>query len=223
MRATLLIASGVALLLASPAAGQTIRAGMSLSDVRGTLGDPAAVRVAGDWTYLFYANGCPVRCGSDDVVFLRDGRVVSAVFRTRRRRFVGPAASTVLEGTPAATPSAPRGGGVRTGTAPDAGRPGQPAGRVEGIRIRVPGTEEVNPAGDIVIRPGTRGDTLLSDTALDRSRQRREQEVTPRTVPPDRPGAAAADTALDRARQQREQRVEPRTIRPRTTTGRPPR
>lgn len=233
MRKTLLIASGVALLLAAPAAGQTVRAGMTLSEVRGTLGDPAAVRVAGDWTYLFYANGCPVRCGSDDVVFLRDGQVVSAVFRTRRRRFVGPAAASVLEGTPAAAraprsraPGTPPDREERTGAARDAGRPGEPSRAVQGIRIRVPGTEDVSTGGDIVIRPSgaaARGDTLLADSALDQSRQRREQQVTPRTIPPDRPGASAADTALDRSRQRRERQVTPRTVRPRTTTGRPPR
>ncbi|HEV2147048.1 MAG TPA: outer membrane protein assembly factor BamE, partial [Longimicrobiaceae bacterium] len=100
-RTLLLLAAGVAaaLLPAAPAAAQTIREGMTEAQVRGALGEPAAVRRTGDgWTYLFYLNGCAVRCGSDDVVFLREGRVATAVFRTPRRRFAGPAPASALEG-----------------------------------------------------------------------------------------------------------------------------
>jgi hypothetical protein len=83
---------------AAPAAAQgSIRAGMTADDVRAAFGAPATVREAGGWTYLFYHNGCPRRCGSDDVVFLQDGRVVAAVLRTGRRRMEGPPAAVALE------------------------------------------------------------------------------------------------------------------------------
>jgi hypothetical protein len=91
--------------LAAPAAAQggAIRAGMSPDEVRAAFGAPARMRTEGDWTYWFYANGCPVRCGSDDVVFLQNDHVVAAVLRTGVRRFEGPPAPNALasiEGLP---------------------------------------------------------------------------------------------------------------------------
>lgn len=221
----LLMAAAAALLLALPAAGQTVRAGMTVDEVRSLLGEPAVARRAGEWLYLFYVNGCAPACGSDDVVFTRDGRVVAAVFRTRRRRFVGPAASAALEGAPGGSGPGARVLGSPAGTPAgaagtrhDAARPGAPA-RVEGIRIVIPGTEEASSGGTRVRSGGLRGgagvaETQAADTALDQARQERERQVTPRTVPPDRPGAVRADTALDRRRQEREQQVPPRTVRP---------
>jgi hypothetical protein len=66
----------------------TITVGMSEEDVLAKFGAPATTRTVGRWTYLFYTNGCAVRCGSDDVVTLEAGRVVTAVLRTPMRRFV---------------------------------------------------------------------------------------------------------------------------------------
>lgn len=100
MRYVLAIAAMLA--VAAPAAAQEIRAGMTMEQVRSTFGDPARTRTEGNWTYLFYANGCPVRCGSDDVVFLQDGRVIAAVLRTSRRHFAGPRAAVALGGANAA-------------------------------------------------------------------------------------------------------------------------
>ncbi|HLL81605.1 MAG TPA: outer membrane protein assembly factor BamE, partial [Longimicrobium sp.] len=72
----------VALLAAaSPAAAQTISPGMTTAQVRSLLGAPVTVRSVGEWSYLYYLNGCAVRCGSDDVVFIQNDRVVAAVFR----------------------------------------------------------------------------------------------------------------------------------------------
>ncbi len=97
MKRSLPLLAAMALLAAAPAAAQgTIRAGMTTAEVRAAFGAPAAVREAGSWTYLFYRNGCPNRCGSDDVVFIEDGRVVAAVLRTRSRRFAGPEAARAL-------------------------------------------------------------------------------------------------------------------------------
>jgi hypothetical protein len=214
----------VAALLPASTAAQTIRAGMTAAEVRAVLGEPALTRSAGEWSYLFYPNGCAPRCGSDDVVFLRDGRVVTAVFRTRRRRFAGPRPSTALEGAEGGAPAS----GARvlgTPATPAAGRrtdaapPETEGARVRGIRVQVPGTENVSTGGETVIRPGDarRGAPAAADTALDQSRQERERRVNPRTIPRDRPGGVQADTAADRARQRRERQVTPRTIPPDTT------
>lgn len=226
LRSLSLAAAALALLHAVPAPAQTIRAGMTVDEVRALLGPPAVVRESGEWRYLFYANGCAPRCGSDDVVFVRDGRVVTAVFRTPRRRFAGPSPSTALEGE--AGEARP---GIRVlGTpAGEVRPPAREGAEVRGIRVVVPGTEDVSLGGrpgTIIIRDLPEPDTLLADTvfadtALDRSRQLREQRVVPRTVSPDQPSDVRPDTALDRRRQEREERVEPRTVRPRT--NRPPR
>lgn len=100
------VAYGTVLALAVGAATghaqTTIRPGMTQAEVVAAFGPPAAVRTADGWTYLYYSNGCPRRCGSDDVVFLRDGRVVAAVLRSPRRRFAGPPASLALQAIPEA-------------------------------------------------------------------------------------------------------------------------
>ena len=103
----------LALLLGAGAAEAqaTIRPGMTRAEVEAAFGQPAAVRTADGWTYLYYPNGCPRRCGSDDVVFLRDGRVVAAVLRSPRRRFAGPPASLALQQVPDARTPCPRDGG----------------------------------------------------------------------------------------------------------------
>ena len=86
------------LLAAAPAHAQaTISEGMTSAEVRAVFGAPATLRTAGEWTYWYYHNGCPRRCGSDDVVFFRDDRVVAAVLRTSARRFSGPRADRALE------------------------------------------------------------------------------------------------------------------------------
>ncbi|HEU4885271.1 MAG TPA: hypothetical protein VFT45_23620, partial [Longimicrobium sp.] len=99
MKKSMLLA-GAAMLLsaaATPAMAQiTISPGMTTTQVRERFGAPATTRAQGDWTYWYYLNGCPVRCGSDDVVFFQNDRVVAAVFRTSRRRFAGPAADDAL-------------------------------------------------------------------------------------------------------------------------------
>lgn len=107
-----------ALVLGAPAAAQTISQGMTTAQVRAALGEPVTVRTAGDWSYLYYLNGCAVRCGSDDVVFVQNDRVVAAVFRTDRRRFAGPSAVAALDRADGSRDSglirsAPRGRGER--------------------------------------------------------------------------------------------------------------
>jgi hypothetical protein len=133
MKKSMLLA-GAAMLLAAatPALGQTtISPGMSTQQVRDRFGAPATTRTQGDWAYWYYLNGCPVRCGSDDVVFFQNDRVVAAVLRTPRRRFAGPAADDALNAAA---------GGVATGldAAPandDAPPPAEGRARVGGVRV----------------------------------------------------------------------------------------
>ena len=131
MKKSMLLA-GAAMLLtaATPALGQTtISPGMSTEQVRDRFGAPATTRTQGDWAYWYYLNGCPIRCGSDDVVFFQNDRVVAAVLRTSRRRFAGPAADDALNAAGAApAPDTRRN---------DAPPPDAPEGRarVGGVRV----------------------------------------------------------------------------------------
>jgi hypothetical protein len=119
----------VALLLLASApvqAQSVISQGMTPEQVRETFGAPATTRTSGEWTYWYYHNGCPNRCGSDDVVFFREERVVAAVLRTRARRFSGPRADDALgaagggeqSGSDTADGDRPRAAGRAAGSAP---------------------------------------------------------------------------------------------------------
>jgi hypothetical protein len=106
---------------------------MTPAQVQSEFGAPATTRDAGEWSYWYYHNGCPVRCGSDDVVFFQNGRVVTAVLRTARRRYAGPSTGQSLQATDDGTSAVSAGsqpaagqvivGGVRVegGTPPSAG------------------------------------------------------------------------------------------------------
>jgi hypothetical protein len=94
------LAAALAAIPAGDAAAQKrmIAPGMTPAQVRDIFGTPARTREAGEWSYWFYSNGCPVRCGSDDVVFFQQGQVVTAVLRTGRRRLTsGAEPATALE------------------------------------------------------------------------------------------------------------------------------
>jgi hypothetical protein len=54
---------------------------------------PAAVRRVGEYTYLFFRNGCEYTCGTMDVVTLKDGRVVDAIVRWEGHRYSGESSS----------------------------------------------------------------------------------------------------------------------------------
>jgi hypothetical protein len=93
-----MLAGLLGLLAAAPAAAQRmISLGMNPEQVRASFGEPARTRAEGDWSYWFYVNGCPNRCGSDDVVFFREEKVVAAVLRTRARHISSPPAADALE------------------------------------------------------------------------------------------------------------------------------
>jgi hypothetical protein len=73
----------------------TIDAGMTRAEVVARLGAPAAERTSGSHSYLFFGNGCPLSCGTDDLVILQDGRVSDAIFRGGARHYSGASSSPV--------------------------------------------------------------------------------------------------------------------------------
>jgi hypothetical protein len=158
MKHAMMLALGAIFVAAAPAAGQTIAQGMSTAEVQAQFGAPATSRVAGEWAYWYYHNGCPNRCGSDDVVFFQNDRVVAAVLRTERRRYRGPQADDALRATDDGTSAvrvndAPAGtvivGGVRVEPADDAG--GTPVRAREGR----PGEASTITIGSGDPQPGT--------------------------------------------------------------------
>lgn len=76
----------------------TIAPGMGEKDVYSLWGPPADVRRQGEYTYLFFPNGCEHTCGTADVVILQHGQVVDAVLRWPGHGYSGQSSS------PAATP-----------------------------------------------------------------------------------------------------------------------
>ncbi len=71
----------------------TIAPGMSEREVYAVWGAPAAVRRAGEYTYLFFNNGCEYTCGTMDVVTLKDGAVVDAIVRWDGHQYAGESSS----------------------------------------------------------------------------------------------------------------------------------
>jgi len=195
MKKSMLLA-GAALLLtaASPALAQsTISPGMTAEQVRGRFGAPATTRVAGEWAYWYYHNGCPVRCGSDDVVFFQNERVVAAVLRTSRRRFAGPAADDALNAN---------GDGVANGAANDAPPDAEGRARVGGVRVEEPATQLIVP---------TRSDD--ADRARPRAREGQAGEPSTIIIANPDPTPAARTVAPAPTSQAREgRRGEPATM-----------
>jgi hypothetical protein len=71
----------------------TVNPGMTERDVYELWAAPAAVRRVGEYTYLFFRNGCEYTCGTMDVVTLKDGRVVDAIVRWEGHRYSGESSS----------------------------------------------------------------------------------------------------------------------------------
>jgi hypothetical protein len=65
----------------------TVNPGMSEREVYQIWAAPAAVRRVGEYTYLFFQNGCEYTCGTMDVVTLQNGRVVDAIVRWDGHRY----------------------------------------------------------------------------------------------------------------------------------------
>jgi hypothetical protein len=77
----------------TPVSTGTISPGMDRDQVVGVWGPPVVERTAGDWTYLYYRNGCEVSCGTFDVVLLQGGRVVDAIVRGPGHTYDGTSSS----------------------------------------------------------------------------------------------------------------------------------
>jgi hypothetical protein len=71
----------------------TVNPGMSEREVYLMWAAPAAVRRVGEYTYLFFRNGCEYTCGTMDVVTLQNGRVVDAIVRWDGHRYSGESSS----------------------------------------------------------------------------------------------------------------------------------
>jgi len=71
----------------------TVNPGMSEREIYELWAAPAAVRRVGEYTYLFFRNGCEYTCGTMDVVTLKDGRVVDAIVRWDGHRYSGESSS----------------------------------------------------------------------------------------------------------------------------------
>jgi hypothetical protein len=71
----------------------TIAPGMSEREVYTLWGPPVAVRRQGEFTYLFFRNGCEYTCGTEDVVTLQNGQVVDAVLRWPGHGYSGESSS----------------------------------------------------------------------------------------------------------------------------------
>jgi hypothetical protein len=71
----------------------TINPGMAEREIYEVWAAPAAVRRVGEYTYLFFRNGCEYTCGTMDVVTLKDGRVVDAIVRWDGHRYSGESSS----------------------------------------------------------------------------------------------------------------------------------
>jgi hypothetical protein len=71
----------------------TIAPGTSERDIYAVWGQPAAVRRVGDYTYVFFQNGCEYTCGTMDVVTLQNDSVVDAIVRWPGHRYAGESSS----------------------------------------------------------------------------------------------------------------------------------
>jgi hypothetical protein len=124
-RVLLPLALALALAFAAPAAAQRaveITEGMSHEEVLRRLGHPSSTRLAGNELRMFYPNRCSETC-ADDVVLLRDDRVVSAILTSPLRHF-SPAADAnepaVAREAPTRTQSPPVAAAVPAASTPPA-------------------------------------------------------------------------------------------------------
>ena len=123
----LLLAAHAALVSAQGTA--TISPGMSRAKVVAALGVPSTERVVSEFRYLFYRNACGVRCGMNDLVILKNDRVVDAIFRSPARRYTGVSSSPAPVSARDAAERAPSAGRSRMSpqAQPNDARPSIPA------------------------------------------------------------------------------------------------
>jgi len=99
----------------------TVNPGMSEREIYELWAAPAAVRRVGEYTYLFFRNGCEYTCGTMDVITLKDGRVVDAIVRWDGHRYSGESSSP-----PGRVPVPTRGGDTLQMAPPPAPPPPSP-------------------------------------------------------------------------------------------------
>lgn len=91
-----------------------ISPGMSRARVVAALGAPSTEREVSEFRYLFYRNACGARCGMNDLVILRNDRVVDAIFRSPTRRYTGTSSSPAPVSAKDAAERAPSAGATKT-------------------------------------------------------------------------------------------------------------
>ncbi len=67
----------------------TVEPGWTAEDVIAVWGVPVTDRSSGDWTFLYFRNGCERACGTYDVVMLQRGQVVDAIVRGPGHTYAG--------------------------------------------------------------------------------------------------------------------------------------
>lgn len=105
--ATLVALAALTAWLAPPRSlgAQTIDAGFTRVQVEAKFGPPAAARTVGEFTYLFYNNGCEITCGQHDIVTLRNDKVTDAILRGKARIYGGRSSSPAGGAHQATSPS----------------------------------------------------------------------------------------------------------------------
>ena len=86
----------------------TVQPGWTSADVVSVWGDPVLERSVGDWTYMYFRNGCERACGTYDLVILERDQVVDAIVRGTGHTYAGVSSSPpgrLAEFTPSASPT----------------------------------------------------------------------------------------------------------------------
>ena len=71
----------------------TVDPGMTVEEVIAVWGDPVLERSTGEWTYLYFRNGCEIACGTYDVVLFESGHVADAIVRGPGHTYSGESSS----------------------------------------------------------------------------------------------------------------------------------
>jgi len=115
----------------------TISPGMSRAKVVAALGKPHTERTVAEFRYLFYRNSCGERCGMNDLVILRNDRVVDAIFRSPARRYTGVSSSPAPVSARDAAARAPAAGATRRNAPGERSRM-QPPAQPNDVRPSIP-------------------------------------------------------------------------------------
>lgn len=166
-------------------AAKSIDPGMSQAQVVERLGDPTLSRSAGDFTYLFYKNGCVKLCGMDDVVILHKDSVVDAMFRSPERAYTGKSSSPKAIPADVAARTRPA---VRDAAAPAAVQSGEP--RAEAAKPDSTAKPDTTPKRD----SATERDSVASKPAA--AKPVRRHKAAKLTPPASQPDSAERDSIM---------------------------